>query len=347
MTHIHIGRLLFCLAVTIAGPISLTGMSASSAQSTGKVMPTDKSLDLKTRGLTNRGLITSMFRGDFTKIDLDRSDDLFSALLYQYVKSFDRYCSSSLPENKVELTTKTCAVWNVTRNGYGQEINRYCVNYRNVGTGIYAKRAMRDSLTTLHEQNAADAGRKVSQIFQQTREPSRFMSQMTQLVGDATTIASDMSLIVRINGCSSLALGRFEENLRRFAVNELPISLDGQAAAASINNLQAGQRFKDQDYRKLIEDLILDDARQWGAFARFVHGSVSKATVISRDSKGRPKLVVVPYMWEGIGGMTRGNAKLTFQEGIPRCLTYSETPSVCHSANRKISARYLRGKYSQ
>lgn len=301
---------------------------------------------LKTEGLTNHALITKIFEGDFVNIYMDRSDDLFGVLLNQYLQAFGRQCAGALPKNKVELTTQRCTTESVTRNGYGVEISRSCVEWETVGTGVYAKPAMRDALTTVSRQNAADAGRKISQALGRAGQPGG-LSQMGRLVGDAQAITNDMQQLVNLNGCSSPGLERFEENLRRFAVNGQPIALNPDKAEASINNPPAGQAFKDQDYRKLIEDLILDDTKRWGAFARFVPGSVTSASVESRDGKGRPARAAAPYMWEGIMGKKQGKATLTFKEGIPECLIYSETPSVCHSANRQISARYLRGEYGR
>lgn len=330
------------LGIGLVLGVLMSGQGAPAAAAEGKrARPT-----LKTEGLTNHALITKIFEGDFVNIYMDRSDDLFGVLLNQYLQAFGRQCDAALPRNKVELTTQRCAAENVTRNGYGVEISRSCVEWETVGTGIFAKPAMHGALTTLSRQNAADAGRKMSQALGQAGQPDG-VSRMARLVGDAQSIADDMRQLVSLNGCSSPGLERFEENLRRFAVNEQPIALNPGKAAPSINNPPAGQAFKDQDYRKLIEDLILDDTKRWGAFARFVPGSVTGASVEGRDGKGLPARVAAPYMWEGIMGKKRGKATLTFKEGIPECLIYSETPSVCHSANRQISARYLQGEYGR
>lgn len=303
-------------------------------------------LALNTEGVSNHVLITKIFEGDFDNIYLDRSDSLFGILMKQYMESFGRKCSAALPPDKVEMTTERCVSEKVVRNGYGDEVSRSCVEWRTVGTGVFAKPAMHAALRTLYQQNAADSGRLISQAFAQAGRPGA-ISHMGRLLGDAKSVTNDMQRILSLNGCSSPALLRFEENLRRFAQNELPIPLNPEKATVSINNPPAGQSFKDQNYRKLIEDLILNDAQRWGAFAKFVSDSVNDARVVSRDSKGRPERVVAPYMWDSLMGRKRGQATLTFTDGIPKCLIYSETPNACHAANRQISAGYLRGDYSQ
>jgi hypothetical protein len=303
-------------------------------------------LTLKTRGLTNDALITKMFEGDFVNIDLDRSDNRFGILFGQYLDAFAHYCSAALPPNKVEMTRQRCVSWTVTRNGYGTEISRTCNNYVTEGTDLFAKPALYDALKTVNRQRAADAGREMSRIFGDiTRRDGG--SAMIGLIGDAQSLTSDTNSLVQMNACTAPGLMRFEDNLRLFALNKQPIRLNGEITVSSVIAPSAGQSFKDQNYRKLIEDLILDDTQRWGQFARFISDSVTNASVGERDKLGRPTRVVAPYMWEGMLGRTAGQATLTFSDGVPECLTYSETPSVCHSANRRIIARYLEGGYSQ
>lgn len=318
----------------------------TTAPSQNSVANEEVQTTLKTRGLTNDTLTTRIFEGDFVHIDLDRTDNRFGILFGQYLDAFAHYCSAALPPNKVEMTRQRCVTERVTRNGYGMEISRICVEHETVGTGLFAKPAMYDALNTLNRQRAADVGRELSRAFGDITKPNA-LSEMVSLIGDVQAIASDMNSLVQKNACTSPGLIRFEDNLRMFALNKQPIPLRGVAVVPSVIAPPTGQAFKDQDYRKLIEDLILDDTPRWGAFARFISGSVTNATIGDRDKLGRPLRVIAPYTWEGMLGRTEGQVTLTFSDGLPECLTYSETPSVCHSPNRRIIARYLEGGYSQ
>jgi hypothetical protein len=234
----------------------------------------------------------------------------------------------------------------VTRNGYGTELNRACIEYETVDTNLFAKPALYDALNTVHRLRTADFGRELSRSFGDLTRPDA-LPKLVGLIGDAQAIASDMSSLVQNNACKAPGLIRFEDNLRFFALNKQPIKLGGGATDAAVILPSKGQTIKDQDYRKLIEDLVLDDTKRRGAFARFIDGSVTTASVGERDQLGRPMRVFAPYIWEGMIGRTAGQVTLTFSDGQPECLTYSETPSVCHSPNRRIIARYLEGGYSQ
>ncbi len=336
---------LLILVVGIFATLSAQSLPAAAAPPQNRAAKEEVQLTFKTRGLTNDVLITKIFEGDFVNIDLDRTDNRFGILFGQYLEAFARYCSAALPRNKVEMTKQRCVTERVTKNGFGTEISRTCIEYETVGTDLFAKPVLYDALNTVNRQRAADVGRELSRTFGDITRPDAG-SAMVGLIGDAQSIASDMTSLVQINACTAPGLLRFEDNLRLFALNKQPIRLGGEATVSSVITPPAGQPFKDQDYRKLIEDLILDDTQRWGAFAQFISGSVTNASIEERDKLGRPLRVIAPYTWEGIQGRTAGRVTLTFSDGLPECLTYSETSSVCHSPNRRIVARYLEGSYS-
>ncbi|ESS74149.1 hypothetical protein MGMO_1c00040 [Methyloglobulus morosus KoM1] len=304
-------------------------------------------LALKTSGLTNNALIAKIFEGDFVNVDLDRTDDRFGILLQQYLEAFSDHCSNALPHNMVQMTRQECDGWDIYGNPYtGIETSRTCNHYKTVKTRFFAKPALYDALNTVHRQRTADFGRELSRSFGDLTRPDA-LPKLVGLIGDAQAIASDMSSLVQNNACKAPGLIRFEDNLRLFALNKQPIKLGGEATDPAVISPPIGQTFKDQNYRKLIEDLVLDDTKRWGAFARFIDGSVTTASIGEFDQLGRPMRVFAPYIWEGMMGRTAGRVTLTFSDGQPECLTYSETPSVCHSPNRRIVARYLEGGYSQ
>jgi hypothetical protein len=295
-------------------------------------------------GLVNERALVDLFRGDFINVEFDRDDLVFGGIFQQYLESFGRQCRDYLPTNMVEMTTQECATERVTRNGFGVEVSRVCVDWVTVGTGIYADPVVYDAKKSVDRQKALDTGRQISQAMSQFAGPGAIGNAM-QLVGTAQAVISDMQSLVQMNSCASPGLKRFEDNLRMFALNKAPIRLDGKPAISPALIPIPGIPYKDHDYTRLLSDLVVDDSSKWGGFARFISGSVTNASVSSRDAAGRPARVVAPYAHENLLGRQQGSVTLTFDEGMPQCLTYSETPAVCHAPNRKIVAAYLDGRY--
>jgi hypothetical protein len=241
-----------------------------------------------------------------------------------------------LPRDKIELTEQQCSMERVTRNIYGVETSRECVAHTTVPTGVFVKPSMHEASSRLVRQQLADAGRQISQMAQPDG-----LQQLLGLVADSQVVEKDMQALVQLNRCTMPALMRFEENLRLFALNRPPIRLNGDGAAPPVD------ASRNQDYRRLIADLVLDDAKRWGAFAKLVPDSVTGAAVAERDGSGRPLRVVASYSWDGLLGRSNGSVTLTLADGVPECLTYSETPSVCHTPGRGITANYLDGSYAR
>jgi hypothetical protein len=326
--------------------VGTTPSSAAAPASPGNRAEQKLQTSFTAGGLTNSALISKIFAGDFVNIDLDRTDNRFGIFFQQYLEAYARDCSDALPPNKVEMTRKQCATEEVATNRWGIEMRRTCIAYKTVGTKLFAKPALYDAYNTVMQQRQADVGRELSRAFGDVARPDA-LSNMGSLLGDAQALASDTRSLVQMNACTSPGLTRFEDNLRLFALNRQPIPLGGTAPVSSVIMPPPGQAFRDQNYRKLIEDLILDDTKRWGTLAQFIQGSVTTVAVLQRDPKGRPVRVRAPYIWEGLMGRTSGQVTLTFSDGLPECLTYSETPAVCHSPNRRIVASYLEGGYSQ
>ncbi|MEP7351725.1 MAG: hypothetical protein ABI824_00695 [Acidobacteriota bacterium] len=301
------------------------------------------------KGLSNEKVLANLFRGNFINVDFDRSDLKFINLFDRYIRSYGTYCKIGLPENKVEILDSGCAEWTVTENlRTGQEISRVCRTPTVIHTGIFADPALLDAQRENNQQRAADAGRVASVTLSQLTGPNG-ISGMMAMLGTTQSVTGDMSALAQnyaqMNACKDPGLMRFQENLRRFALNKQAIPLDGKVATSSVLVTIPGIPFKDQNYTKLISDLVVDDAQKWGAFAKLSGGGVPSSSVSSRDAEGRPAKVVSPYSYENILGRQSATVTLTFEEGMPQCLTYSETPAVCHAPNRKIVAAYLDGRY--
>ena len=84
-------------------------------------------MELNTDGLYNAEFFDYVFRGHFENLQIIRDDIFFLGILNQYLRGYGKYCESTLPDDKVKIMEEVCATERVTRNGYGMEISRSCV----------------------------------------------------------------------------------------------------------------------------------------------------------------------------------------------------------------------------
>ncbi len=290
-----------------------------------------------TAGLANAEVLTNLFTGDFEKIEFGRDDMMFSVIFQNYLDGCARHCAAQLPADKVEMTRQECATEQVTRNGYGTEVGRSCVEWRTVGRGLYADPRLYGAL---NQNDAQNIGNNLRSMFQMMASGNP-LGKATQFASSAESYQNDMEQLVQLNACGNAAMKRFEANLVRFAQGKQPIRLDGESSAAL-----AALPFRESNYGRLAEDLIAEDATKW-AFNRFVAGSVSDVSVTSRDESGRPMKVFGRYRFQGMNGPASGTFELAFNDGTPECLYFSDAPSTCRNVSRRLAAEYTRGKYWQ
>lgn len=301
------------------------------------------SLTFFVSGLANEALLIKFFQGDFIDIPFDRDSQYFSSLYSAYLNSYARKCGGYLPTNKVEMTREECVTEQVTRNGYGVELSRYCVEWVTVGTGLYAKPDMYNGKLALEKIQSADVFRNVFGLISQDKG----LEGMMDLVVDVQNIISDMNELLVLNECNSPGLIRFEENLNLFALNKQPVKLNvtNEAQQATISSGTIAV-FKDQNYRHLIDDLISDHSKGW-VMNRYQSGSVSNVAVMSRDESGRPAQVKANYVFSGFSGKSKGAVTLTFTNGLPDCMYFFDFPNTCRTPNRRIVAAYDNYAYDQ
>jgi hypothetical protein len=293
-------------------------------------------------GLSNEKVLTSLYRGDFVNIDFDRDELKFAGFFEQYLKAYGSRCAAYLPANKVEMTYQECAVERRTTNGFGVTTNTTCVEYRTVRTGLYADPVLYDTKKKLERLQAADVFRNAFGMMTQ-KDP---VGGMVGMVNTLQAIAGDMNALVQMNACAGAGLKRFEENLTRFALNKQPVRLDGETSASAVTVSIPGIPFRDQNYTKLVEDLVLEHSKTW-KMNRFVDGSVTDASVSSRDKGGRPAKIVARYTYNGFNGRSQGSVTVDFSEGLPECMYFFDFPSTCRTPNRKVVAAYANAGYEQ
>ena len=100
----------------------------------------------------------------------------------------------------------------------------------------------------------------------------------------------------------------------------------------------------EQNYTRLIEDLIADNSKTW-AMNRFLSGSVTSVFIASRDRSGRPSKLQAHYLFDGFAGRMNGSVTITFSEGVPDCLYFFDFPETCRAASRRVVTAYAQGEY--
>jgi TonB family protein len=205
------------------------GQSPSSTRSAAPNTPAAAEARLsedsfETQGLINEAVLRGIYRGYVSPGSIDRNGPLLPALMQGYLTSFARRCSAYLPPNKVEMTSPKCATERVTRNGFGVEVSRTCVEWVDVPTGLFADPGLYAAKNQLDRPEAA--ANTLATLL--TGNPIATATDMLSKVRGAT---DDMVRLVEMNACGGPGLKRFAENLRRVALNLTPLKIDGDYAS--------------------------------------------------------------------------------------------------------------------
>ena len=296
----------------------------------------------KAGGLINEPSLAAIYRGDFSQSAIDHEGPLLLAAMQGYLTSFAQRCRAYLPPNKVEMMSQECATESVTTNGYGVEVSRYCIEWVNVPTGLFADPELYAAKNELERTQAADAVRTALQLLTTGNPIGTAMGMVSQVQG----ARNDMERVIEMNACGGPGLKRFGENLRRFALNLTPLKLEGQPASSPAPSpSRAAALPAEQDFARFVDDLIVDQSRSW-VVNRYQAGSVGAANVVSRDAQGRPSRIEATYSFAGFNGPTSGSLVLTFVDGAPNCIYFFDSPA-CRAPSRAIVTAYLDGRYAR
>lgn len=298
--------------------------------------------NFKAQGLINEPSLLAIFRGDFSRSTIPRDSPLMGAVMQGYLTSFAQGCSAYLPPNKVEMLSQECATERVTTNGFGAEVSRVCVEWVNVRTGLFADPELYAAKTQLERQQAGDAVRTVLQMMT-TGNP---MGSAMGLVAQVQGARDDMTRLVGTNACGGPELKRFGENLRRFALNQPGLKLEGQPGAyPAAPSVRAAAFASNHDFVRLVDDLIADQSRTW-LVNRYQRGGVGAANVVARDAQGQPTRIEATYSFIGFDGPASGSVIVTFVDGAPSCLYFFDSPA-CRTPGSAIVSAYLEGRYAR
>jgi hypothetical protein len=280
-------------------------------------------------GLRNEKLFTDFFTGNFVDIPFDRENLPFSVLFQQYLESYGRHCDAYLPANKIELTTSVCAAEQTSVDRYGVRSST-CISYRQVGTGIYADPVLYRAQAQLTSEQGISV---IKDTLRTLTKQNPFAA-----AGEALQMSNDMDALLRLNACNSPGLKRFQDNILLFSLGKQPVALSGAAPAAAKQPASPG---KNQDYTRLLEDLVAEQAKTW-FLNRYVPGSTSGVVVTSRDAEGRPAKIAGKYLFNG---RNQGSVTVDFADGVPSCMYFFDFPTTCKTPNRRIVSAYASGGY--
>jgi hypothetical protein len=299
---------------------------------------TAQNLELNTNGLYNAELLDNIFRGHFENVDIKRDDSDFFQIYANYLRNYGKRCDDALPSSKVMIMDDVCNKWRVEYNGYGAEINRYCIRYIKEPSGFYARKDLYEAQLELEKFLGINyLGELVSEM-----NTGNAIGFSVDKIHKSKALLYDMSHILNINSCDSPAIRRLEENLTAFALNEKPIVMAEESKYTAMK--KTGGPTGSHDYTKLIDDLVSDQSRTW-AFNRYQRGSISGLNILSNDNQGRPTAIKANYLYKGFGGDSRGWVKITFSNGLPNGIYFFDFPNNRKTPSSTIVASYAEGEY--
>ncbi|MEM9000249.1 MAG: hypothetical protein AAGB24_08280 [Bacteroidota bacterium] len=300
----------------------------------------EQSFVFDTDGLYYAEFYDYIFRGHFENSAIKREDTAFLMIFEQYLRAYGRLCPDYLPADKTEIMEQICAVEEVTRNGYGTEIGRTCVEWKWVGTGLYARPDLYEAKMKVEGvQRAAGLQTVMKMVADQNA-----LGNSVDMIHKAKGLKNDMAQFFSLNRCSGKGVKRFEDNLRLFALNRPGIRMQGTSKYADMK--ASGGPTGAQNLNKLVDDLVTDQAKTW-AFNRYLRGSISGVTVRSKDGKGRPTVLKANYNYQGFGGRSAGWVQISFANGLPKCMYFFDFPQNCKTPNSSIVAAYAQGNYKK
>ena len=287
------------------------------------------------KGLQQEKLYFNIYVGNFEAIDFNPDGGEFVTLFSHFLRSYGRSCRGSLPRGATQITDRECATERVTTNGWGVETNRICIEWMDIATGLYAHP---EAYAALNAAESRVAGNTLQILFQMLKNPT---AMFNSTINYATAYKSDMTQLVNQNKCGGEGLLRFQENLRRFALNATPLLLEGMKTEVSSETIDHTQ----QNLQKLANDLIAKDAQSW-AINRF-HRGTTRIMDSKMDGQGQLAEIKASYNFEGWGGNSRNSVRIVFNNGRATCMYFADFPSKCKTPDRKIMGRFYRGEYAK
>ena len=304
-------------------------------------------------GLNNEDDLVRIYTGDFQSIKLDRSSTEFMMIISGYMEDFGRDCKQYLPPNKVEITVQVCNDANVpppyspdgVHDAYGNRLplSTGCSGYHTEGTGIYADPNLYNAVKDISAK--AQAGLLQSVLGIGGGKGGRTANPLTnpgQLTDQLAALQGETKALIQVNGCGTPGLKNFQSNLIRFADGEAPVKYAGAVVSAPAAVLPG---IRDADFTRLLDDLVLDNSRGW-MMNRYQPGSISDP-IVSHDPTGSPTRIMARYSFSGPNGRQTGRLIVSFKDGVPDCLYFSDAPNSCRLPSQRIISAYEKNAYAR
>ena len=317
--------------------------SGASARSTAPAKQAAGPPNFSAAGLNNEDDLVRIYSGDFGSVRLDRGGMEFMMIISTYMEDFARDCTQFLPPNKVEITQQVCAASTPTQvDGYGNVITGNCVSYRTVGTGLYADPQLYDAVNDVTAKAQANlVGSMLGIGTGKGGHPGNPLTMPQQMTDQLVAVNGEMKALIHTNACGSTGLRNFQSNLIRFANGENSIKFAGAVVATAT----PGEPARDTDFARLLDDLVAANARGW-MMNRYQPGSISDP-IVSRDPLGHPVRVMAQYSFAGMQGTQRGRVTLSFKDGSPDCLYFSDAPDTCRLPAAGVVSAYEKNAYAK
>jgi hypothetical protein len=288
---------------------------------------------LNIEGLQNAALFDYIYRGHFENIEIKRDSDVFYILLNNYINVYANKCAAFLPNSKVKIMEDVCQKERVTTNGFGEEIDRTCIEWKEEWTGLYAKKELYDAKNLIQNLRNKESLSGLLDIITNDNAAGNSVD----LYHKAKSISQDIKILFQNNNCNSAALMRFEENLLNFATNQSGVRHEQKSKFEVINDLSAPKG--NQNFSMLINDLIDDQSKNW-MMNRYHSNSISNLDILSYDDNNYPLTIKANYVFSGFSGESKGWVKLVFKNGKPDCIYFWDFPRNCKKPNSNIVYEY-------
>ncbi|MAT89387.1 MAG: hypothetical protein CMC35_01740 [Flavobacteriaceae bacterium] len=328
------------LLITTLLTLAVNSIYGTPNNTLSEEMKTVQEVNFNTDGLYFAEFYDLIFRGHFENIEIRRNDLFLMAIYNQFLRAYGSQCASQLPSNKIELMETVCKRERVTKNGYGTVIDRSCIEYTTIGSGIYAKPDMYRGLKTLEASQNGEAIQYVFSLYSDSNALGNSVDMMHKVNG----LKNDLSVIFRLNPCGESGMKRFEENLKRYAEGTSPIRMKTSSKYTLMK--ESGAPKGNQNYHSLLNDLVANQSKTW-MMNRYVLNSISSVQVLSKDTNGAPKTLKANYRYQGFLGDKQGWVKVDFKKGLPNCIYFWDFPKNCKKANSTIVASFSQGRYSK
>ena len=166
----------------------------------------------------------------------------------------------------------------------------------------------------------------------------------TQINDQLVAVGTEMETLIQTNVCGSPGLRNFQTNLIRFANGEDAIKFAGAVTSGPAGSVPGGP-VRDADYTRLLDDLVAANARGW-TMNRYRPGSITDP-IVSHDPQGSPVRVMARYIYTDTQGAQRGKVTLSFKDGSPDCIFFSDAPDTCRVPATRVVSAYERNAYAK